>query len=57
MKKKLLIKTFALGIVALFISAGLVSAFNVNPTVEFKSMNRGSWWFWRRELFKDSGCN
>ncbi len=43
MKKEWLVKTLAFGIIVLFVGAGIVSAFNVNPAIEFKPMIRGNW--------------
>lgn len=45
MRKKLLIKTLALGIVVLFFGAGIVSAINVNLINQFKPLNNGNWLF------------
>ncbi len=42
MKKEWLVKPFALGIVVLFIGAGVVSALNINLIDEFKPLSRGN---------------
>ena len=42
MKKEWLVKTLALGIVVLFVGAGIVSAFNVNLIDEFKILGSGN---------------
>jgi len=43
LKKEWLLKTLALGIIILFIGAGVVSAFNVKPYNEFEPMSDGNW--------------
>ena len=42
MKKELLIKTLVVGLVILFINAGIVSAFNIDSINESKLMNNGN---------------
>jgi len=42
MKKEWLVKTLAIGVVVLFIGAGVVSAFNINSVNESKPMNNGN---------------
>ncbi len=43
MKKEWLVKTLALGIIVLFVGAGVVSAFNINPEDKSKPLNLGNW--------------
>ena len=43
MKKEWLVKTLALGIIVLFVGAGVVSGFNVNPEDKSKPLNLGNW--------------
>ncbi len=42
MKKECLVKTLAVGIVVLFLGAGVVSAFNINLIDEFKPLSNGN---------------
>jgi len=43
MKNKWLAKILAIGIVILFVEAGVVSAFSINSVKNFKPMNLGNW--------------
>jgi parallel beta-helix repeat protein len=43
MRKSWLKKSFICGIIVLMIGASVVSAFNGNPSISFKPMDRGSW--------------
>ena len=43
MRKELLIKTLAIGVVVLFVGAGVVSALNVNLINQSKPLNNSSW--------------
>jgi len=43
MRKELMIKTLALGIVVLFVGAGVVSALDVNLINQYNHLNNGNW--------------